>query len=348
MKKALITGVTGQDGYYLTKLLLKKNYQVHGLKRRTSIINTQRIDKFFNDQSIKDKKFFLHHADMTDSSSLIDIINKIKPDEIYNLAAQSHVKVSFEIPEYTANSDAIGVLRLLEAVKSSNLRYKTKIYQASTSELFGKSPPPQKENTLFYPRSPYAVAKLYAYWIIVNYREAYNMFACNGILFNHESPLRGETFVTRKITIGLSRIKLGLQKKLYLGNLNAKRDWGHAEDYVLAMWKMLQQKKPDDFVIATGKQYSVRNFVNIAANKLDIKLIWKGKGITEKGIDKKTGKTIIEVSKKYFRPTEVESLKGDFRKAKKILNWRPLKTFKNLVDEMVIEDFNYQKRLLNK
>ena len=348
MKKALITGVTGQDGYYLTKLLLKKNYQVHGLKRRTSIINTQRIDEFFNDPSIKDKKFFLHHADMTDSSSLIDIINKIKPDEIYNLAAQSHVKVSFEIPEYTANSDAIGVLRLLEAVKSSNLRYKTKIYQASTSELFGKSPPPQKEDTLFYPRSPYAVAKLYAYWIIVNYREAYNMFACNGILFNHESPLRGETFVTRKITIGLSRIKLGLQKKLYLGNLNAKRDWGHAEDYVLAMWKMLQQKKPDDFVIATGKQYSVRDFVNIAANKLNIKLIWKGKGIAEKGIDSKTGKTLVEVSKKYFRPTEVESLKGDFKKAKKILNWHPLKTFKNLVDEMVIEDFNYQKRLLNK
>ena len=348
MKKALITGVTGQDGYYLTKLLLKKNYQVHGLKRRTSIINTQRIDKFFNNPSIKDKKFFLHHADMTDSSSLIDIINKIKPDEIYNLAAQSHVKVSFEIPEYTANSDAIGVLRLLEAVKSSNLRYKTKIYQASTSELFGKSPPPQKEETLFYPRSPYAVAKLYAYWIIVNYREAYNMFACNGILFNHESPLRGETFVTRKITIGLSRIKLGLQKKLYLGNLNAKRDWGHAEDYVIAMWKMLQQKKPDDFVIATGKQYSVRDFVNIAANKLDIKLIWKGKDIAEKGIDKKTGKTLVEVSKKYFRPTEVESLKGDFKKAKKILNWRPLKTFKNLVDEMVIEDFNYQKRLLDK
>ena len=348
MKKALITGVTGQDGYYLTKLLLKKNYQVHGLKRRTSIINTQRIDEFFNDPSIKDKKFFLHHADMTDSSSLIDIINKIKPDEIYNLAAQSHVKVSFEIPEYTANSDAIGVLRLLEAVKSSNLRYKTKIYQASTSELFGKSPPPQKEETLFYPRSPYAVAKLYAYWIIVNYREAYNMFACNGILFNHESPLRGETFVTRKITIGLSRIKLGLQKKLYLGNLNAKRDWGHAEDYVIAMWKMLQQKKPDDFIIATGKQYSVRDFVNIAANKLDIKLIWKGKGIAEKGIDSKTGKTLVEVSKKYFRPTEVESLKGDFKKAKKILNWQPSKNFKNLVDEMVIEDFNNQKKLLNK
>ncbi len=344
MKKALITGITGQDGYYLTKLLLKKNYQVHGIKRRTSLINTQRIDEFFEDTRLKDKNFFLYHGDMTDSSSLISILNKVKPDEIYNLAAQSHVKVSFEIPEYTANSDALGVLRLLEAVRSTNLINKTKIYQASTSELYGKSPPPQSETTPFYPRSPYAVAKLYAYWIIVNYREAFNFFACNGILFNHESPLRGETFVTRKITIGLSRIKLGLQKKILLGNLDAKRDWGHAEDYVLAMWKILQQKHPDDFVIATGKQYSVREFINLAAKKLNINLKWTGKGLKEKAINIDTNSIIIEVDKKYFRPTEVDSLKGNISKAKKILKWKPKKSFKELVEEMVDKDFKDQKK----
>jgi len=343
MKKAIITGITGQDGYYLTKLLLKKNYQVHGLKRRTSLINTKRIDEFFDNKNLKDKKFFLHHGDMTDSSSLIGLINKIKPDEIYNLAAQSHVKVSFEIPEYTANSDALGVLRLLEAVKSAGLIKKTKIYQASTSELYGKTKAPQNEKTPFYPRSPYAIAKLYAYWMIINYREAYNLFACNGILFNHESPLRGETFVTRKITIGLSRIKLGKQKIMKLGNIYAKRDWGHAKDYVEAMWKALQQKKPDDFVVATGKQFTVKEFVNLAAKKLNMNLVWQGKGLNEIGIDRNTNQTIIKIDKKYFRPTEVDSLKGDCKKAKKILNWMPKTTFKNLVDEMTASDFNIQK-----
>jgi len=348
MKKALITGITGQDGYYLTKFLLKKGYQVHGIKRRTSLINTQRIDEFFNDKNLHDKNFTLYHGDMTDSSSLISILNKVKPNEIYNLAAQSHVKVSFEIPEYTANSDAIGVLRLLEAVRSANLINKTKIYQASTSELYGKViETPQNENTPFYPRSPYGVAKLYAYWIVVNYREAYNFFACNGILFNHESPLRGETFVTRKITIGLSRIKLGLQKNLILGNLDAKRDWGHAKDYVEAMWKMMQLKKPDDFVIATGKQYSVREFVNIAAKNLDIQIKWVGTGINEKGIDKKTGKIIIKVGKNYFRPTEVETLLGDSKKAKKILKWKQKITFNQMVKEMIESDYNRQKKLVS-
>ena len=348
MKKALITGITGQDGYYLTKLLLKKGYEVHGIKRRTSLINTQRIDEFFNDKNLLNKKFTLYHGDMTDSSSLIAILNKIKPNEIYNLAAQSHVQVSFEIPEYTANSDAIGVLRLLEAVRSANLINKTKIYQASTSELYGKVREiPQNEKTPFYPRSPYAIAKQYAYWIVVNYREAYNLFACNGILFNHESPLRGETFVTRKITIGLSRIKLGLQKDLVLGNLNAKRDWGHAEDYAEAMWKMLQLKKPDDFVIATGKQYSVRDFVNNSAKNLGINIKWVGKGINEKGIDKKTGKTIVKVGKRYFRPTEVDTLLGDARKAKKILKWKPKITFNQMVKEMVESDYKEQKKLIS-
>ena len=346
MKKALITGITGQDGYYLTKLLLKKNYQVHGIKRRTSLINTQRIDEFFENKNLKDKNFFLYHGDMTDSSSLISILNKVKPDEIYNLAAQSHVKVSFEIPEYTANSDALGVLRLLEAVKSTNLINKTKIYQASTSELYGKTPPPQNEKTQFYPRSPYAVAKLYAYWIIINYREAYNLFACNGVLFNHESPLRGETFVTRKITRGLSRIKLGLQKKIQLGNLEAKRDWGHAKDYALAMWKILQQKKADDFVIATGNQYSVKDFTNIAAKRLGIKIKWIGKGLQEKAINLENNSVIVEVNKKYFRPTEVASLKGDITKAKKILKWKPKISFKKLVEEMVDKDLEDQEKLL--
>ncbi len=346
MKKALITGITGQDGYYLTKILLKKKYQVHGIKRRSSLINTQRIDEFFEDKELKDKNFFLYHGDMTDSSSLISILNKVKPNEIYNLAAQSHVKVSFEIPEYTASSDALGVLRLLEAVKSTNLIKKTKIYQASTSELYGKSPPPQNEKTPFYPRSPYAVAKLYAYWMIVNYREAYDFFACNGILFNHESPLRGETFVTRKITIGLSRVKLGKQKKIQLGNLDAKRDWGHAEDFALAMWKILQQKKPQDFVIATGKQYSVREFATLADKRLGLRLRWIGKGLNEKAINIDTNKVVIEVNKKYFRPTEVDSLKGDITKAKKILKWNPKISFKSLVEEMVDKDFKDQKRLI--
>jgi GDPmannose 4,6-dehydratase len=346
-KKAIITGITGQDGYYLTKLLLKKNYEVHGLKRRTSLINTKRIDEFFDDKKIKDKNFFLHHGDMTDSSSLISLLSMVKPDEIYNLAAQSHVKVSFEIPEYTANSDALGVLRLLEAVKSAGLIKKTKIYQASTSELYGKvKEKTQSEKTNFYPRSPYGVAKLYAYWIIVNYREAYNFFACNGILFNHESPIRGETFVTRKITIGLSRIKLGLQGKLLLGNINAKRDWGHARDYVVAMWKMLQQKIPDDFVIATNKQFTVKDFINLCAKKLDINLKWSGKGLNEKGIDKKTNKVIIEIDRKYFRPTEVESLKGNYNKAKKILKWKPKISFEQLVEEMVNSDLDEQKKIL--
>ena len=348
MKKALITGITGQDGYYLTKLLLKKGYQVHGIKRRTSLINTQRIDEFFNNKNLHDKNFILYHGDMTDSSSLIGILNKVKPNEIYNLAAQSHVKVSFEIPEYTANSDAIGVLRLLEAVKSAKLIKKTKIYQASTSELYGKAiEMPQNEKTPFYPRSPYGVAKLYAYWIVVNYREAYNFFACNGILFNHESPLRGETFVTRKITIGLSKVKLGLQKNLILGNLNAKRDWGHAADYAEAMWKMMQLKKPDDFVIATGKQYSVKEFVNIAAKNLGINIKWVGKGINEKGVDKKTGKIIVKVGKKYFRPTEVDSLLGNSNKAKKILKWKPKITFNQMVKEMIENDYNEQKKLIS-
>ncbi len=348
MKKALITGITGQDGYYLTKLLLKKGYEVHGIKRRTSLINTQRIDEFFNNKNLLNKKFTLYHGDMTDSSSLIGILNNVKPSEIYNLAAQSHVQVSFEIPEYTANSDAIGVLRLLEAVRSANLIDRTKIYQASTSELYGKVREiPQNEKTPFYPRSPYAIAKQYAYWIVVNYREAYNLFACNGILFNHESPLRGETFVTRKITIGLSRIKLGLQKDLVLGNLNAKRDWGHAEDYAEAMWKMMQLKKPEDFVIATGKQYSVRDFVNNSAKNLGMKIKWVGKGINEKGIDKKTGKTIVKVGKRYFRPTEVDTLLGDARKAKKILKWKPKITFNQMVKEMIESDYNDQKKLIS-
>jgi GDPmannose 4,6-dehydratase len=345
MKKALITGITGQDGYYLTKLLLQKGYEVHGIKRRTSLINTQRIDEFFNDKNLHNKKFTIYHGDMTDSSSLISILNKVKPNEIYNLAAQSHVQVSFEIPEYTANSDAIGVLRLLEAVRSANLINKTKIYQASTSELYGKvRETPQSEKTPFYPRSPYAVAKQYAYWIVVNYREAYNFFASNGILFNHESPLRGETFVTRKITIALSRIKLGLQKDLELGNLNAKRDWGHAQDYAEAMWKILQLKNPDDFVIATGKQYSVRDFVNISAKYLGMDIKWVGKGINEKGIDKKTGKIIIRIGKRYFRPTEVDTLLGDARKAKKILKWKPKITFNQMVKEMVESDYEEQKK----
>lgn len=338
MKKALITGITGQDGAYLAEFLLEKGYEVHGIKRRTSLFNTDRIDHLYHDPHEKGLRFFLHHGDMTDSSSLIHIIQKIKPDEVYNLAAQSHVAVSFEEPEYTANSDALGALRILEAIRILGLEKKTKYYQASTSELFGKVQEiPQKETTPFYPRSPYAVAKLYAYWITVNYREAYGMYACNGILFNHESPIRGETFVTRKITRALARIKLGLQECLYLGNLDAKRDWGHAKDYVEMQWLMLQQENPEDFVIATGEQYSVRDFVNAAAQELGITIKWKGNGIDEKGYDE-SGKCIVSVDPRYFRPTEVETLLGDPAKAKEKLGWTPDITFKELVSEMVRED----------
>ena len=337
MKKALITGITGQDGYYLTKLLLKKGYEVHGIKRRTSLINTQRIDGFFNDKNLHDKKFTLYHGDMTDSSSLISILNKVKPNEIYNLAAQSHVQVSFEIPEYTANSDAIGVLRLLEAVRSTNLINKTKIYQASTSELYGKVREiPQSEKTPFYPRSPYAVAKQYAYWIIVNYREAYNFFACNGILFNHESPLRGETFVTRKITRAVSKIALGIQDKFYLGNLDAKRDWGHAKDYVMAMWLMLQQDKPDDYVIGMGETYTIRTFVEKAFKKIDVDIEWIGKDLDEVGINKKSKQTLVKISKKYFRPNEVDILLSDSQKAREKLKWVPeYDSLDKLIDSML-------------
>ena len=336
MKKAIITGITGQDGYYLTKLLLKKGYQVHGLKRRSSLINTQRINEFFDNKKIKDKKFFLHHGDMTDSSSLISLINKVKPEEIYNLAAQSHVKVSFEIPEYTANSDAIGVLRLLEAVKSAGLIKKTKIYQASTSELYGKvQESPQTEKTPFYPRSPYAVAKIYAYWIVVNYREAYGIHASNGILFNHESPLRGETFVTQKIVRAVASIKNGTQDKLYLGNLDAKRDWGHAKDYVKGMYLMMQQEKPDDFVLATGRTETVRNFVEMAFKNINVKLRWEGNGLQEKGINIDTNKVLVSVDPKYFRPTEVELLIGDATKAKNILGWEAEIELEEMVSEMM-------------
>ncbi|MBH49014.1 MAG: GDP-mannose 4,6-dehydratase [Halobacteriovorax sp.] len=337
-KVALITGVTGQDGSYLAELLLEKGYTVHGIKRRTSLINTDRIDHLYKDPHEKDVKFFLHHGDMTDSSSLLRIIQQTQPDEIYNLAAQSHVAVSFEEPEYTANSDAIGPLRMLEAIRILGLEKKTRFYQASTSELYGLVQEiPQKETTPFYPRSPYAVAKLYAYWITVNYREAYGMYACNGILFNHESPVRGETFVTRKITRGLAAIKKGRQDCLYLGNLDAKRDWGHAKDYVEAMWLMLQQNKPEDFVIATGEQYSVRDFINAAAKELKIKIEWRGQGVEEKGYDQ-NGKCIIAVDSRYFRPAEVETLLGDATLARNKLNWSPRISFEELVSQMVVAD----------
>jgi len=337
MKKALITGITGQDGSYLAEFLLKKGYEVHGIKRRTSLINTDRIDHLFQDIHEANLRFILHHGDLTDSTSLIRIIQEVQPNEIYNLAAQSHVAVSFEQPEYTANSDALGALRILEAIRILRMEKKTKYYQASTSELYGLTKEsPQKETTPFYPRSPYAVAKLYAYWITVNYREAYNIYACNGILFNHESPVRGETFVTRKITRALAKIKLGLQKTLYLGNLNAKRDWGHAKDYVEMQWLMLQQKKPEDFVIATGVQYSVRDFINAAAKELEMEIIWKGNGLNEVG--KYKNKDIIRIDPRYFRPTEVHSLIGDAKKAEDKLGWTPKISFENLVHEMVIED----------
>ena len=344
MKKALITGITGQDGSYLAELLLEKGYEVHGLVRRTSTITTWRINHLYENKSVMDKKLFLHYGDLTDITSLTNIISKIKPDEIYNLAAQSHVKVSFEIPEVTGNIDAMGTLRLLEAVRILGLEGSTKIYQASTSELYGKVQEiPQTEKTPFYPRSPYGVAKLYSFWIIKNYREAYNMFACNGILFNHESERRGITFVTRKITIALSKIKLGMQDCLELGNLNAKRDWGHAKDYVKMMWLMLQQDKPDDFVIATGETHSVKEFVEEAGKHLGFNLEWRGEGINEIGIDKNTGKTIVKVNPNYYRPTEVELLIGDATKAKEELGWEPEIKFKELVELMIKSDYELIK-----
>jgi len=343
-KIALITGVTGQDGAYLSELLLNKGYIVHGIKRRSSLFNTDRIDHLYQDRHDKGVRFFLHHGDLTDSSSLIRIIQQTQPDEIYNLAAQSHVAVSFEEPEYTANSDALGALRILEAIRILGLEQKTRFYQASTSELYGLVQEiPQKETTPFYPRSPYAVAKLYAYWITVNYREAYGIYACNGILFNHESPIRGETFVTRKITRALARIKLGLQDCLYLGNMAAKRDWGHAKDYVEMQWLMLQQDKPEDFVIATGVQRSVRDFVNAAAKELGMEIRWDGQGVEEKGYDSH-GKCIVGVDPRYFRPTEVETLLGDPSKAKEKLGWVPQTTFDELVAEMVREDLKSAER----
>jgi GDPmannose 4,6-dehydratase len=339
MKKALITGVTGQDGAYLAELLLEKGYEVHGMKRRTSLFNTDRIDHLFKDPHEPDQRFVLHHGDMTDSSSLLRIIQQVQPDEIYNLAAQSHVAVSFEEPEYTANSDGLGALRILEAIRILGLTKKTKFYQASTSELYGLVQEiPQKETTPFYPRSPYAVAKMYAYWITVNYREAYGIYACNGILFNHESPLRGETFVTRKVTRALARIKLGTQDCLYLGNMDSKRDWGHAKDYVEMQWMMLQQEKPEDFVIATGMQKSVREFVEIAAKELGMSVTWKGTGVNEKGYDS-NGHCIVAVDPRYFRPAEVETLLGDATKARTKLGWVPKITFMELVREMVNTDF---------
>jgi GDPmannose 4,6-dehydratase len=343
-KTALITGITGQDGAYLAEFLLDKGYVVHGIKRRTSLFNTDRIDHLYHDSHEEDVRFFLHHGDLTDSSSLIRIIQQTQPDEIYNLAAQSHVAVSFEEPEYTANSDALGALRLLEAIRILGLEKKTRFYQASTSELYGLvQETPQKETTPFYPRSPYAVAKLYAYWITVNYREAYGIYACNGLLFNHESPIRGETFVTRKITRALARIKLGLQDCLYLGNLDARRDWGHAKDYVKMQWLMLQQEKPEDFVIATGVQYSVRDFVDAAAKELEMEILWEGRGIEEKGY-LPSGKCVVAVDPRYFRPTEVETLLGDANRAKEKLGWTPQTSFSELVAEMVSEDLKSARR----
>ena len=343
-KTALITGITGQDGAYLAEFLLKKGYIVHGIKRRSSLFNTDRIDHLYQDPHVSNRNFVLHHGDLTDSTNLIRIIQQVQPDEIYNLAAMSHVAVSFETPEYTANADGIGTLRILEAIRILGLEKKTRFYQASTSELYGLvQETPQKETTPFYPRSPYAVAKLYGYWITVNYREAYGLFACNGILFNHESPLRGETFVTRKITRALARIKLNLQDCLYLGNMDSLRDWGHARDYVEAQWLMLQQDKPEDFVIATGVQYSVRDFVNAAAKEIGMYIIWQGQGIDETGTDQ-NGKVIVKVDPRYFRPTEVETLLGDPSKAKQKLGWTPKTTFEELVAEMVREDLKSAER----
>jgi len=343
-KVALITGITGQDGAYLAEFLLTKGYVVHGLKRRSSLFNTDRIDHLYQDPHVDNRNFILHYGDLTDSTSLIRIIQETQPDEIYNLAAQSHVAVSFESPEYTANADAIGTLRILEAVRILGLEKKTRFYQASTSELFGKVQEiPQKETTPFYPRSPYAVAKLYAYWITVNYREAYGIYACNGILFNHESPIRGETFVTRKITRALARIRLGLQERLYLGNMDAKRDWGHAKDYVEMQWLMLQQAQPEDFAIATGKQFSVRQFVDIAASHVDLQMRWEGEGLDEKGYDQH-GNCIVEVDPRYFRPTEVETLLGDPGNARDKLGWTPKITFEEMVQEMMQNDLELAER----
>jgi GDPmannose 4,6-dehydratase len=344
-KKALITGITGQDGAYLAEFLLKEGYSVHGVKRRASSFNTDRIDHLYQDPHDSDVRLKLHYGDLTDSTNLIRIIQEVQPDEIYNLAAQSHVAVSFETPEYTANSDAIGTLRVLEAIRILGLEKKTRFYQASTSEMFGKVQEiPQKETTPFYPRSPYGAAKVYAYWITVNYREAYGLYACNGILFNHESPLRGETFVSRKITRALTRIHVGLQESLHLGNLDSKRDWGHARDYVKAQWLMLQQKEAEDFVIATGKQYSVRDFVAAAGSQLGMKIEWKGSGVDEIGIDANTGRTLVKVDPRYFRPTEVETLLGDSTKAKQKLGWSAEVSFADLVSEMVASDLDVAKR----
>ena len=344
-KVALITGVTGQEGAYLAEFLLKKGYEVQGIKRRSSLFNTNRIDHLYTDLHEKNVTFFLHYGDMTDSTNLIRIIQDTQPDEIYNLAAQSHVKVSFETPECTANSDSIGTLRILEAIRILGLEKKTKFYQASTSELYGKvMEVPQTEETPFYPRSPYAVAKLYGFWITKNYREAYGMFACNGFLFNHESPLRGETFVTRKITRGVARIKLDMQKKIFLGNIDAKRDWGHAKDYVEGMWLMLQQDKPEDYVLATGKTTSVRDFITMAFKEVEINIVWEGKGIDEKGIDNATGNVLVEIDSKYFRPTEVDLLIGDPSKAKKNLGWVAKHDLQSLVKDMVLSDIKLFKR----
>ena len=341
MKKALITGITGQDGSYLTEFLLEKGYEVHGLVRKASVFNTERIDHLYNNPEINDKRMFLYWGDMADSSNLNRLLEKIQPDEIYNLAAQSHVQVSFEVPEYTAEVDGIGVLRFLDAIKESNLKSKTRFYQASTSELYGKVQEiPQTEKTAFYPRSPYAAAKLYAYWITKNYREAYGIYACNGILFNHESPRRGRTFVTRKITDAACRIKLGIQERLYLGNLDSKRDWGYAPEYVEGMWLMLQQEKPDDYVLATNETHSVREFVELAFKQLDMDIVWQGKGIEEKGYNQKTGKCLVEINPRYFRPTEVDILIGDYSKAKKELGWKPKTKFEDIIKIMVKSDFD--------
>ncbi len=345
MKTALVTGITGQDGSYLAELLLEKGYEVHGIKRRASSFNTDRIDHLYQDPHEKGVMMHLHYGDMTDATNLIRIIKEVQPAEIYNLAAQSHVQVSFETPEYTANSDALGTLRILEAVRLLGMEKKTRIYQASTSEMFGKvQEVPQKESTPFYPRSPYGAAKVYAYWITVNYREAYGMHASNGILFNHESPMRGETFVTRKITRALARIKMGLQDKLYIGNLNSLRDWGHARDFVEAMWLMLQQDEPDDFVIATGRQHSVREFIELGGAELGMEIEWSGQGVDEIGIDRKTGSQIVAVDQRYFRPTEVETLLGDPSKAKNLLGWAAKISLERLVGEMVAADYETAKR----
>jgi len=338
-KIALITGVTGQDGAYLADLLLHKNYEVHGIKRRSSSFNTGRVEHIYADPHEK-ANFRMHFGDLTDASNLIRIIQKVKPSEIYNLGAQSHVKVSFETPEYTANSDALGTIRMLEAIRTLNMEREVRFYQASTSEMFGKSPPPQNETTIFQPRSPYAAAKLYSYWVTKNYREAYNLYACNGILFNHESPLRGETFVTRKITRAIAEIYHGRKTKFWIGNLDAKRDWGHAKDYVEGMWKIINYKTPDDFVLATGHSYSVREFCEIAFREIGINIRWKGKGLKEKGYNSRNNKILVEVDKRYFRPTEVDYLKGDASKARKLLKWKPKISFQDLVSEMIQSDIN--------